>query len=96
MAVSIVETQIKTTLNALLAAINSANGPAISDGLSRLDELLATAPPGSLHPQLAHYLERRSYAKALAWLDGGGPGGQTPPGGCGGREPKTSQPASPA
>jgi predicted component of type VI protein secretion system len=91
-----VETQIKTTLAALLAAISSANGPAIADGLARLDQLLAAAPPGSLHPQLAHYLERRSYAKALAWLDGGGPGGQTPPGGCGGREPKTSQPASPA
>jgi hypothetical protein len=79
------ETQIKDALAALLAAINAADGPAITDGLTRLDGLLAGAPRGALHPQLAHFLERRSYAKALAFLDGGGPGGQTPPGGCGGR-----------
>ena len=71
------ESQIKTTLAALLAAINSADGAAVANGLTRLDDLVAAAPPGSLHPQLAHFLERRSYAKALAWLDGGGPGGQT-------------------
>ncbi len=64
------ETQIKDALAALLAAINAANGPAITDGLTRLDGLLAAAPRGTLHPQLAHFLERRSYAKALAWLDG--------------------------
>jgi predicted component of type VI protein secretion system len=64
------ETQIKTALAALLAAINAADGPAITDGLTRLDGLLASAPRGALHPQLTHFLERRSYAKALAWLDG--------------------------
>lgn len=90
------EIEIKSALTALLAAINSANGPAIVDGLTRLDHLLAAAPQGTLHPQLAHYLERRSYAKALALLDGGGPGGQTPPGGCGGREATTAKPTGAA
>ncbi len=90
------ETQIKDALNALLAAINAAEGSAIATGLTRLDDLLAAAPRGALHPQLSHFLERRSYAKALAWLDGGGPGGQTPPGGCGGREPTTAKPTSAA
>ena len=64
------ETKIKEALAALLAAISSADGPGITDGLTRLDGLLAAAPRGALHPQLAHFLERRSYAKALAWLDG--------------------------
>ncbi len=90
------ETQIKPALAALLAAINAADGPAITAGLTRLDGLLAAAPRGALHPQLAHFLERRSYAKALAFLEGGGPGGQTPPGGCGGRETATTKPASAA
>ncbi len=90
------ETQIKTNLAELLAAISSANGPAIADGLNRLDSLLAAAPRGSLHPQLAHFLERRSYAKALAWLEGGGPGGQTPPGGCSNRGLEKVKPGVPA
>lgn len=87
------EAQIKPVLSALLVAINAADGPAITAGLTRLDGLLAATPRGALHPQLAHFLERRSYAKALAWLDGGGPGDQTPPGGCGGRETPTTKPA---
>jgi predicted component of type VI protein secretion system len=88
------ETKIKSALTTLLAAIKSANGPAIAEGLDRVDRLLTATPHGTLHPQLAHFLERRSYAKALAWLDGGGPGGQTPPGGCGGREPSAAKPAA--
>lgn len=77
------ETEIKTALNALLAAIGSGDGPGITAGMETLDGLLARGR-GALHPQLTHFLERRSYAKALAFLGGDGPGGQNPPGGCGG------------
>ena len=83
----LIEAQIKETLVALLADISSANGTAIADGLTKLDGLLATAREGTgLHPQLEHFLERRSYAKALMFL-----GGDTdiPVGACGGREKKT-------
>jgi hypothetical protein len=89
-----VETEIKSSLAALLAAIDSANGPAIADELDRVERLLAATPQGTLHPQLVHFLERRSYAKAMAWLEGNGPGGQTPPGGCGGRGPSAAKPAA--
>jgi hypothetical protein len=34
---------------------------------------LAAAVPGPLDPQLAHYLQRRSYEKALEFLEGQAP-----------------------
>jgi len=34
---------------------------------------LAAAVPGPLDPQLAHYLQRRSYDKALEFLEGWAP-----------------------
>jgi hypothetical protein len=53
--------------------------------MARLDESLARGR-GTLHPQLVHFLENRSYAKALMFL-----GGETniPVGACGGRAGKT-------
>jgi hypothetical protein len=36
--------------------------------MARVEELLARARE-QLHPQLAHFLERRSYAKALGFLE---------------------------
>jgi hypothetical protein len=35
----------------------------------RIDELVAALPAGDLDPQFRHYLERRSYDKALAWIE---------------------------
>lgn len=66
------DTEIRDALLALHAAIPRADGAAIATQTARLDDLLASGR-GTLHPQLAHFLERRSYAKALAWL-----GGETP------------------
>ena len=66
------ETEIHDALLALNAGIAKADGAAIAAQTARLDELLARHR-GALHPQLAHFLERRSYPKALAWL-----GGETP------------------
>ena len=72
------ETEIREALLALQTAIPQADGAAILAQTARLDELLAKHR-AALPPQLAHFLERRSYAKALAWL-----GGETPAAGvCG-------------
>src|SRR5687767_6643215 len=63
------ETQIKTSLNALLAAIKSADGQVIADEMTKLDDYLERGRAG-LHPQLVHFLENRSYAKAAMFLGG--------------------------
>ena len=62
------ETEIHDALLALNVGIAKRDGAAIAAQAARLDELLARHR-GALHPQLAHFLERRSYAKALAWLE---------------------------
>jgi len=78
------ETQIKDSLIGLLAGIKAGDGQVIADRMTRLDEMLAQGRDG-LHPQLVHFLENRSYAKALMFL-----GGETdiPVGACGGRPAK--------
>ncbi len=75
------EPEIKTSLIALLAAIKAADGPTVAKEMARLDELLERGRP-RLHPQLVHFLQNRSYAKAVMFL-----GGETdiPVGACGGR-----------
>jgi hypothetical protein len=36
---------------------------------ARLDALIAALPGSELDPQFRHYLDRRSYDKALAWIE---------------------------
>jgi hypothetical protein len=79
------ETKIKAALIQLHAGITNSDGPAISAALGRLEALLAEHQ-GTLHPQLAHFLAGRSYAKALAYLGGADEltaRPSSPPGGCG-------------
>ena len=80
------ETQIKASLISLLAGIKAADGQVIADEMARLDSILDQARVG-LHPQLVHFLENRSYVKALMFL-----GGETniPVGACGGRAGKVA------
>ena len=52
--------------------------------MARLDEILEKAR-SDLHPQLVHFLERRSYAKAVMFLGGES---DIPVGICGGRAGK--------
>ena len=61
--------------------IKRADGDAIGREMGRLEQFLQEGR-GTLHPQLVHFLERRSYPKALLFL-----GGETdiPVGSCGGR-----------
>ena len=75
------ETQIKASLISLLAGIKAADGQTVAAEMARLDDFVERRRVG-LHPQLVHFLERRSYAKALMFL-----GGETdiPAGACGGR-----------
>ncbi len=75
------EAEIKEALTALLEGTRKSDRQAISDAMARLDTLLERNRAG-LHPQLTHFLERRSYAKAMMFL-----GGDTdiPAGACGGK-----------
>lgn len=80
------EPKIKAALIRFTTGIKNSDGPAISAALTEVESLLA-AHRGGLHPQLVHFLEGRSYAKALAWLGGGdelATRPASPPGGCGG------------
>ncbi|RXK55439.1 hypothetical protein ESB00_05940 [Oleiharenicola lentus] len=80
------ETKIKAALIRFNGAIKSSDGVALSSALNEVEALLSTHRQ-ELHPQLRHFLEGRSYAKALAWLgaaDELGARPSSPPGGCGG------------
>ena len=81
------ETQIKASLIALLAAIRRADGACILAEMERLDGWLARGQAdGTLSPQLEHFLEKRSYPQALQLLGGdpgspaASPGGRPTPG----------------
>lgn len=80
------QAKIKDALIRFNGAIKNSDGVALSAALNEVEALLA-AHAGELHPQLRHFLEGRSYAKALAWLGAGdelSARPASPPGGCGG------------
>ena len=80
------EAEIKAALINLMNGITAADGAVIASETSRLDELVSRGR-ASLHPQLVHFLDQRSYNKALQFL-----GGATdiPAGICGGGKIKSS------
>ena len=73
------ELEIKQSLIFLLDGIKAADTGVITTEMARLDDFAARGRAG-LHPQLVHFLDRRSYAKALVFLEGDTPD----PGLCGG------------
>ncbi len=75
------ETDIKTSLDKLLDGIARGDGAVIAAEMGRLDDFLARGR-GQLHPQLVHFLENRSYAKAHLYLGGES---DIPVGICGGK-----------
>ncbi|MFT3782364.1 MAG: hypothetical protein QM790_10145 [Nibricoccus sp.] len=79
------ETAIKASLIKLMDGIKRADGTVILDCSSELDEIARRAR-GQLHPQLVHFLERRSYDKALQFLSGVA---DIPAGICGGGKVRT-------
>ncbi|MFZ0615456.1 MAG: hypothetical protein WAN16_03275 [Chthoniobacterales bacterium] len=42
------------------------------DASTRIDTLITALPSGELDPQFRHYLEKKSYDKALGWIQSGG------------------------
>jgi hypothetical protein len=82
------EPQIKESLIALLAGIKRGDGEVIAREAARLDEFL-DAGRDTLHPQLVHFLERRSYAKAEMFLGGAN---DIPAGVCGGKAARNTSP----
>ena len=74
------ESEIKASLIALMNGIKSADGKMIAVATAHLDGIVDRCRAG-LHPQLVHFLEQRSYSKALMFL--GGPP-NIPAGVCGG------------
>jgi hypothetical protein len=96
------ETEIKAALISLLAGIKRSDGAIITNEMDRLEALLARGQSErTLHPQLEHFLEKRSYAKALMFLGGetdipvGSCGGRPAPAKSGNRIPETGKPANP-
>jgi len=79
------EIEIKRSLDALMAAIAASEGQVIASEMAKLDDFLAKGH-GTLHPQLLHFLQNRSYAKALMFLGGES---DIPVGVCGGRAGKS-------
>lgn len=75
------EERIKESLQALMEAITRADGNAIGERMAEVEGLTSQSRQ-NLHPQLVHFLERRSYAKALQFLGGAS---SIPTGSCGGR-----------
>ncbi len=75
------DTEIKAALIALLDAIKNSNAQVIAAEMARLDDFAARGRT-TLHPQLLHFLERRSYAKAVMFLGGES---DIPVGICGGK-----------
>ena len=80
------EAKIKAALIRFTGGIKNSDAGAISTALKEVEALLSTHR-SELHPQLIHFLDGRSYAKALAWLGAGDELAvkpASPPGGCGG------------
>ncbi len=75
------ETKIKASLMTLLAGIKSSHGDVIASEMLKLDDFVEKGRD-ALHPQLVHFLEKRSYAKAVMFLGGES---DIPVGICGGR-----------
>ena len=68
------EQELKTTLVSMMELIRSgaeasADGESLAQLVGRIDELKLEMT-GSAPPMLQHYLEKRSYAKALDFLEG--------------------------
>tara|TARA_B000000557_G_C20400902_1_gene286357 strand:+ start:25 stop:279 length:255 start_codon:yes stop_codon:yes gene_type:complete len=65
--------KMKILLPYLKAVVEGAvpEGPTLRDSLHEMDRI-SKDPAISLDPKLRHYLQMRSYTKALDWLNGNG------------------------
>ena len=66
-----IDEKLKEALISMQNAISSSDAPTVSKCLTRLDDLVKENMR-ELDPQLKHYLTRRSYEKALMFLNAEG------------------------
>ena len=71
------EDQIREVLTGFMRAAAEKNNSAVAAALARVAELQQQLGPDA-SPMLRHYLERRSYQKALDFLNSGRPETETP------------------
>ena len=70
-----VEDELKAVLRGMIGAIERSEGQDISDSLSTIDGILRSRK-NELDVLLVHYLSRRSYEKALRYLEGSSTSGE--------------------
>lgn len=75
-----VEHELREALAGFMRAAAEKNNSAVAAALARVAELQQRLGPDA-PPMLRHYLERRSYQKALDFLNSGRPETEAPP--CG-------------
>ena len=63
--------EIKDSLLAIVST-NEKDKPDLVGALRKLDECVQNRG-NEMNPRLRHFLENRSYEKALLWIDGGEP-----------------------
>lgn len=66
------ELSLKRTLEDFQAALASGAKEQLGESLQRINQL-TDSTPSDTHPQLVHYLQKRSYQKAIQWLNGEDP-----------------------
>lgn len=66
------EQQVKAALEEFERGLSSGQSGMVGPALSKLNQYSETAPSDT-HPQLIHYLKKRSYQKAIQWLNGEDP-----------------------
>jgi plasmid stability protein len=72
-----VEQELREVLTRFMRAATEKNNSAVAAALARVAELQRQLGPDA-PPMLRHYLERRSYQKALDLLNSGRPETETP------------------
>ncbi len=65
--------QLQQALEEFLDASRSGDEEQIGESFGRLVACEQQLGPENVDPQLRHYLQRRSYVKALTYLQGGDP-----------------------
>jgi hypothetical protein len=60
---------IRKSLRAIVFPVKDEK-PDLVSALRNLDDIVSNQP-GDLHPKLRHFLQNRSYEKALLWIEGG-------------------------
>ena len=69
------EDELKAVLRGMIGAIERSEGQDISDSLSTIDGILRSRK-NELDVLLVHYLSRRSYEKALRYIEGSSTSGE--------------------